>query len=187
MNICANHAFQDKGTNSWGRGDHTPFIRFVQFTRKLLSMLCWFIMNDPAWQITSGRLLAEPHQDASCIREQPRICWANGYLRKPELQVHEIARITATATGLKIWCNCGSGAQKITHNSTVLAVATTKLGCEEPDSTRGSEKSLGRIIEMLTLCKVPPLGHFSHQEISLSPHLQNETKIYIYSFKGKSP
>lgn len=122
MNICANHTFQDKGTNSWGRGDHTPFIRFVQFTRKLLSRLCWFIMNDPAWQITSGHLLAEPHQNASCIREQPRICWANCYLRKLELQVQEVARITDRANGLKIWWNCGSGTQKITHNSTVLAV-----------------------------------------------------------------
>lgn len=143
MSICANHTFQHKGANSWGRGDHTPFIRFVQFTRKLLSVLCWFIMNDPAWQITRGRLLAEPHQDASCIGEQPGICGAHGYWRKPEPQVHGTARITGRATGLEIGCNGGSGTRKIPHNSTVLTVAITKLGCEEPDSTRGSEKGPG--------------------------------------------
>lgn len=137
MNIWANHTFQDKGTNSWGRGDHTPFIRFVQFTRKLLSGLCWFIMNDPAWQITSGHPLAALAQRTSCMQEHP---WANRYVRKHNCRYIRTALITDIPIRLKIWWNCASGPQKTGHSRTVHAIAVQNSDVKNQIPLEGVKK-----------------------------------------------
>lgn len=66
--------------------------------------------------------------------------WANCYLRKLEWWGQEMALITDVAIGLKIWQNCGSGAQNTVHNRAVLVFAVGNSAVKNQIPVEGVKK-----------------------------------------------
>lgn len=121
---------------------------------------------------------ASPAWHTSCREEQRT---SSGLIVFKESRTVDtwMTLITEVAIRLKIWWNWGSGTWKITHNRMVLAIAVQNSDVRNQIPLEGVKKPGKDHRDADCLCRIPPLGHFSHYKIFLSPHLQNGTKVFF--------